>query len=467
MLMDHSLPMPALKFLEAIRPWQHAYTHNTFTYVTMQSDGNDVLVRGRLALRAFAPPSRRGRTRSTLFSADEVDVGVTQPLALEALLSAVASGEGFLLGQDTVRLLQGPSVQVHHERLTHDEPAVHGYVHRLTIDGVSRWPLLANLDVEFEHDLGAHGFRSIEELVDDYGFKLSSRDCLSVEVIAEPVARIDRASKLSRRTAHVQVELASAISPDAVSLTIVGSPGGDRHERVRRRVSGNQITWEHGGRSVGRCAIELPHHVIASCRVTISNALHDELRLINDASPNRRRVLVELADPGLKRLREPLINPRNEEERREFEPGIAALLYMLGFDSVRIGAHKKLSDAADIFAMTASRAVLIVECTTEVLDPRGKLQKLLARVEGARVTLCETWPDLTANRIEGLLVVPRPAADLEVLMRTARQHGVLVLAREEIEHALEQTQFAADADAMLARWRERSLNDFMTKGLDA
>jgi hypothetical protein len=80
--MDHSLPTPAIKFLEAIRPWQHAYAHSTLTYVAIHSGGNDVLVRGRLALRAFAPPTRRGRIQSSMFRADEVDLSVAQPHAL-------------------------------------------------------------------------------------------------------------------------------------------------------------------------------------------------------------------------------------------------------------------------------------------------------------------------------------------------------------------------------------------------
>lgn len=467
--MVHSLPTPASKFLTAIRPWQHAYTHSTFTYVALNCEGKYLLLRGRVTLRAFAPASRRSRIHSKMFSADEVDLTVTQPDALEALLTAVTSGSEFSLGQDMVALLQGASVQVNHQRSAHVRPSELGYVHRLTIDGISRWPLLSNLDIELEQALAAHGFRSIDELLDDYGFKLSSTDCVSVEVIAEPVAWIDRRSKLSLRKAHVQTRLALAISPDAVSLAIVGSPTGDRNERVRRRASADQIAWEQDtDHWAGRWAVELPHHVVASCRAVVNSTLHDELPLVDElASPNRRRVLVELADPRLKRLRDPLVNPRNDEERREFEAGIATLLFMLGFDSVRIGASKKLSDAADIFAMTPAGDVIIVECTTEVLDPRNKLQKLLRRVEAARAALSEIWPDLHANRITGLILVPRPEADLGELLSAARQCGVLLLGREQIERALEQTQFAPDADAMLTRWRDQPMIDLLTKGLDA
>jgi ApeA N-terminal domain 1 len=60
---------------------------------------------------------------------------------------------------------------------------------------------------------------------------------------------------------------------------------------------------------------------------------------------------------------------------------------MLGFDAVRVGGIKKLSDAADIFTRTPLGRVLVVECTTDVLDSKDKLRKLLTRVEEAKVFL--------------------------------------------------------------------------------
>jgi hypothetical protein len=464
------LPAPASNFLEAIRPWQHAYRYGTFTYVAVNAGAFYALVRGRIALGAFASPTRRSRTHSNRFTADEVELSVTEPHALEALLRAIASGQPFLLGQDSVALLPGPTIHTNHERPMQGAPSQRGYVNRLTLDGMSRWTLLSNPDVDtdLERDLAEHGFRSVEELLDDYGFTLSSTDSLSIEALAEPVAWIDRSSRLSGRTAQVQVHLAPSVSPQVISLAIVGSPTGDRHNRVRQRLSADQLRWESTDPWVGHGTLELPYPVVASCRVMVNNVLHDELPLPDDlVSANRRRALVQLVDPDLKRLSGPLCNPRDDKERREFESGVATLFYMLGFEAVRIGESKKMSDAADIFAMTASGEILLVECTTETLNPRLKLEKLMRRVEDARAALGGRWLDLAPQCITGVIVVPQPAADLNELMRTARQAGILLLAREQIVQALDHTQFAPDADALLARWRAQPLIEVMTQGLDA
>lgn len=466
--MVHALPAPANKFLERIRLWQHAYVHSTFTYVAVFSDGKYVLLRGCITLRAFPPETSHGRIYSNMFCADEVHLTVAQPDALEALLTAIVSGGEFPIGKDTLMLRPESTVQVNYERTTHARPSEIGYVQRLTLDGKSRWSLLPSLDIALEQDLANHGFRSVDELLDEYGFNLHGVDCTRVEVIAEPVAWIDRTSKLAMRVAHLRARVARAISPSAVSLALFGSPSGDGNKRVRLYTSTEQIEWEEDAACwVGRWTIELPYNVVASCRAIVNATLHDELVLIDEiASPNLRRVLVEFADPQLERIRGPLINPRKDEDRREFEAGIATLLFMLGFNSVRVGANKKLSDAADIFATTPSGEILIIECTTEVLDPHKKLQKLLRRVEEARTTLCKAWPGVVTEQVTGAILVPKPQAELAELISVARQRGVILLDREQIARAVEQSQFAPDADAILARWRQQPILDLLTKGLD-
>lgn len=467
--MVHSLPTPASKFLEGIRPWQRAYVHSTFTYIAVNSEGKYVLLRGCITLRAFAPETRRSRIHSKMFSADEIDLAVTQPDALEALLVAVTSGGQFSIGNDIVLLQQETTIQARHERAVDARPSEIGYVHRLTLYGMSRWSLLSSLDIALEQDLASHGFRSVDELLDEYGLNLRRDGYTRVEVIAEPVACIDRKSKLSLRVAHVQTRVARAIAPSSVSLILFGSPSGDGNKRARMHASAEQIAWEQDSDCwIGRWTIELPYNVVSSCRAVVNSTLHDELPIVDEiASPNLCRVLVEFADPQLKRFRDPLINPLKDEGRREFEAGIATLLFMLGFNSVRVGASKKLSDAADIFAMTPLGEILVVESTTEVPDPHKKLQKLLRRVEEARAVLCKIWPGLKGNQVTGLILVPRPQVELAELMRVERQHGVILLGREDIERAVEETQFAPGPDAMLARWRRQPLIDLLTQGLDA
>lgn len=91
---------------------------------------------------------------------------------------------------------------------------------------------------------------------------------------------------------------------------------------------------------------------------------------------------------------------------------------MLGVSSVRIPHNAVLTcrviydgvvhdegEIADLDALPIS-----VGCWSsspiEVADPKGKLSKLIARVEAARVQLPEELPQLRPDHVTGLMVVP-------------------------------------------------------------
>lgn len=456
-------------FLTAIRPWQQAYGHSTLSFVAVQHRNQLTIVRARITLSAQPQTSARPPFSTPKLRAAEMPIDGTGQTITE-LINAALAGDEFSIGSDALSFLKeqdGGFTASHEHATTTVGMRDRGYVDRLSIWGASRWNFLSGRDVELEKELHPHGFQSLSDLMREYGFTLSATDSLTIEVVAEPVAHIEATSQLRLRTANLSVRLAAELSPEALSLVIVDAESHGAN--LRRPVPGRDIAWEQSelGWS-GTCTLEIPQSTVLTCRAIYEGALHDEVQIADPAAlPNLRRMLVELADPNLLRIRGPLTQPKNDQERNEFEAGIATLFFMLGFEVVRVGGMKKLSDAADIFATTPAGEILIVECATEVLDPRGKINKLIDRVEAARAKLCAAWPGLLVDRVTGVLVIPRMRQDLGPEWKIAEQRGVLVLSRSEIEAALASTQFTPDADKALAQWRQRPLIELMTRGLDA
>lgn len=409
----------------------------------------------------------RPEFRTTNLRAQEVPIGGSQEATI-ALTRTILAGDPFPIGNHVLRFCgeENRPCTAYHDHAASAHGKWHGeYTDRLVLSGASKWNVLNARQVELERELRPHGYQTINDLAKDYGLDLLSTDSLSIEFVAQPIAAIDRGSRLISRTAELTVRLPVSLARDQFALTLVDVPSGGLS--IRRRVAHNEFSWTTSGSQwTGTCAVSVPHVTLLSSRAVYAGSLHDELELVDlDALPNRRRMIVELADPGLRRLQGPLLHPKNHNEQNEFESGIAVLLFMLGLDSVRVGGIKKLSEAADIFAATPAE-ILIVECATEVLDPRDKIGKLLARVEEARRKLPQAVLGIDPTSITGAIVIPKNRDELGSEWKLAEQRGILVLCRSDIEQALALTRLPPDVSAVLQRWRQRPMTTLLTRRLD-
>jgi len=456
-----------VRFFDSIRPWQHAYCYSNFSFVALRHEDELVIVAARLRLRAKEHQQElRPEFRSASIRAGEVPL-TGSPEAIADWVTTAVSGHQLAVGGHVLTLLQDPATgysAFHDHPDSTFQPWNPSYVDRLVVSGASRWNFLSPKELELEKELQPYGFRSIRDFMREYGFDLSASDMLSLEIVAEPVARFDAKSLLRGGKARAFMSLALPLSPEEFTLIAVDTEtnGG----LFRRRLSSGEISWARSPSDWnGECTVDIPDKATITCRAVYGGSLHDETRLVDsDAFPNFRRTLVELADPGLQRLQGPLANPKSKQEQNDFEAGVCVLLYMLGFDSVRVGGVKKLSDAADIFSTTPSGETLVVECTTEVLDPRGKLNNLIERVDQARQKLCRGSGGLTPDRIVGVIVIPKMRSELSSDFKVAEKHGILVLCRTEIEEAIERTRLTPNADATLRHWRERQLRELLSHG---
>ena len=456
------------QFLDQISPWADTYSHSTLSFITLRHANEPVILAARLRLAASPLQSARPLLRTAHLTAGEAPVVATNrelPLFIRSLLA----GEPILVGDHTIKYAKPtehqPTAFLHTAAAAHRGPRRPAYVDHLRIDGIRRSELLDTRLTQLERELQPCGYRSVRDLMEDWGFDLYGSDFSTVEFIPEPVVRFGHETTHNGQSVTLSVRLAGALSVDRVTLTVVDSY--TQGKTLRLPIDPKSVSWSREQDWVGKCSVEVPGATIATCRALYDGAEHDAVELSDTrALPNRYRMLVELADSGLQRLSEPLIDPKSDKQRDEFEAGVAVLLYMLGFKAVRVGGIKKASDAADILALSDSGEILVVECTTGVLDPKDKLNKLLSRLAAARARALEQKPGRHVHRdVVGLIVIPKGRDELMSLRRIAQEHGLIVLSREDIAGALERTRFPPDPDAFLQQWRQLSTHNWQIEGL--
>jgi hypothetical protein len=445
-----------------------AYVNSTLTFVALLHDHEFAIIAARLGLSAKSDRTRKRPVSTANLVAAEVPIAGNLDAVIDFVRTALA-GSHLVVGEHVLQFMNdsasGYSVYHDHATAPHRNWQRSSYLDRLRLNGARRWDLVSNRLTELERELQPLGFRGLDGLMAEYGLGLSDSDMLLIEIAAEPVVRISPKSKILGERVEIEVNVTDRLTTEHVTVTMVDAQSDGRS--FRRSLSAKELLWSRVEQDwVGTCTVHLPERTILTCRALYAGSLHDEIELSDLAAlPNPRRAIVELADPGLQRLRCPIIAPKNHQEQNDFEAGIAVLLYMLGFESVRVGGLKKLSDAADIFARTPSGRVLVIECTTEVLDPKDKIGKLLRRMEEAKERLSAAISGFKPEYVIGVVAIPKVRSDLGAVWKAANDRGVLILCRPEIEQALDRTRFCPNADGVLNEWLGLRLRALMTDGL--
>lgn len=461
-------PPDIARFFELVRPWSAAYVHSTFSFIALLHENEYVILAGRLRLSRRTDSVRKPPVVTANVVAAEVSMAGDVE-TMSSFVHSALSNSRLRVGEHLLTFMMdntsGYSAYHDHASSPYRNWQRSAHIECLRLMGARRWDLINSRLPALERELLPEGYRGLHGLMTEFGFELSDADMVSIEINAEPVLEISENSKLRGPEAEIEIRAPGRLSTEPVTLTLADAQSDGR--TFRRSIRGKEFHWSrHEHDWIGRCTIDVPAQSILICRGLYAGSLHDETELFDpDALPNLRRTLVELADPGLQRLRGPITAPKNNQEQNDFEAGIAVLLYMLGFDAVRVGGVKKLSEAVDIFALTPSGRVLVVECTTAVLDPKDKLGKLLTRMEQANERLSAANPRFRSEQIVGVVVIPKMRSELGIEWKPANDRRVLILCRPEIEQALERTRFSPNADKVLDDWLRLGLREVLTSGL--
>jgi len=132
------------------------------------------------------------------------------------------------------------------------------------------------------------------------------------------------------------------------------------------------------------------------------------------------------------------------ERPEQFEDKVLLALTLMGLNALKYG--KIITNGPDILAMSASRHVFVVECTTGDINSRGKLQRLSERTKQINERLSNS-----SNPPVGVIPViftSLPREDTAMHWDTAATFRIAIVARENIARFLDLLDAPISADQL-------------------
>jgi hypothetical protein len=278
-------------------------------------------------------------------------------------------------------------------------------------------------------------YDSLTELCQDFGLGTLVEPACLFEAIANEVVLMDFACKVIGTSIELAAFAAQGLDTSQVSIAYRLY---DKGEVVRREVvPGDQLVWSIVGKvQRGTVTIEVPPAAVLHCYARYSGVAYQH-RWFNDptVAQNPRRASYEHFDPNLELLREMFV-PK-DRHARDLETAVGWLLWMLGFGVLHLGATKRLQDGPDLIATTPTEHYVVVECTTGQIKGESKLERLVARTATVRERLEQS--NNKHLKVLPLMVTSMTQAEVAAGAQAAREHGVVVLAREDLFAALDRT----------------------------
>ena len=205
--------------------------------------------------------------------------------------------------------------------------------------------------------------------------------------------------------------------------------------------------------SLGHFELAVPDGAVVQAFLSYNGETQQQYWMMDPSSlPNARLSAYSLFDKDLEVLRDFLFEASQPRKnlQRDFEDGVAALLFVLGFSNVNIGGMQRLQEGPDGLCCTPSGDYGIIECTTGHPDRDDKLSKLFRRAQALRGVMDRAG--LQQRRLLPVLVTALarneiPAAELT----KAAEMKIAVVCKEDLEAALQRTTFGENADRIYAQ----------------
>ena len=298
-------------------------------------------------------------------------------------------------------------------------------------------------------------YDSLSELCQDFGLGLPNEPACLFEAIATDVVAMDFSCKVVGTSIDLAVLTAPGLDRNGVSI---GYRLFDKGQVVKREtLRGDELNWSDAERvQRGAIRIEVPPAAVLHCYARYRDVTHQH-RWFNDSTvaQNPRRATYERFDPDLELLREMCV-PKDNKFARDLETAVSWLLWMLGFSVLHLGATKRLQDGPDLVATTPTEHYVVVECTTGQVKGESKLERLVGRAAAVRERLEKS--NNQHLKILPVMVTSMTRAEVVAGIQAAREHGVVVLAREDILAAMDRTLILPRPDDIYAE-AERSLTN--------
>lgn len=445
------------QFCDTISQWEDAYTWPTLSFLAMRGDDGLALLHGRLFLQTDrgSIPTKLVKSRSIVAgNIPLAELGISYREFIDRVVSSqdLQTPVGKLkFPIDPKSGASGYFVPFHKEGSSNGSR-----LPVLTLSGGDRRGLIRRPDVDWELAAEPTPYDSLDELLFEFSLGGYQGDLALVEVIAQTVAFLDFKSKVAGDMAEPAMFLPKAGDTKKAQINYRVLLHGSVVERGR--LAGDKLEWTQEDqrlRGVGKKGI--PSGAVLQCFAIYAGHLHHKGWIGDPALfQNPRRAAFEEFDPNQSVLRDFLFEAqRVRKEARDFEVGVAWLLWMLGFGVAHAGATPRTSEAADILATTPLGHTAIVECTTGHLKSEFKLSKLVERAQTIRRKL-----DGSGNshlNVLPVIVTALGKDEVKADLDQARALGVAVVTREDLQSAVDQTVVQKNAEDIFAR-AEASVN---------
>jgi hypothetical protein len=225
-----------------------------------------------------------------------------------------------------------------------------------------------------------------------------------------------------------------------VGLAVRVTPGF----RVDRRAQiASNIKWEDvkEGKRAGTVSYEFDYVENALVILTLGRSTIRRHWFFDiSKSQNQRQVAMQLFDRDFTQIKKAVLETH---DANKFEKGVAALLYLLGFNP----CIQLETDAPDIVVTTPQGRLVLVECTTKISDFQNKLGKLVDR-RGALVKALEQ--DRRQTEVTAVLICGLPEERIHIQKETLKLTGCILLCKENLARAFGDLRLKSDPDKLLS-----------------
>jgi hypothetical protein len=435
------------RFFQTISPWEAAYENNIgLSYFAIRKENVLNLIQCRLFLNTYPP-----NITLTKFESRQVLAGYF-PLSKigmdhHDLISQLSSngriktpvGE-LVLPVEAEHRLTSKFVPFHQEGIRNGNRLT-----VLTLAGAGWDSYIQQPDIDWELKAAPEPFDTLDELLLEYFLGGPRSEFASIEIIAMNVAVIALDSRVDGEEASPSILLAKALDSNKCNIGYrIFSQG-----RVvsRGSINGSKLEWSEQDalrRGMGKLAV--PAGAVLHCVASYDGFAQHQGWIADPKNfQNPRRASLEEFDDKLEVLRDFLFEEQKpRKEPRDFEFGVAWLMWMLGFSVAQAGGTSRTSDAPDIIATTPKGDIAIVECTTGLLKAENKLAKLVERTELVRKRIAASGA--SHLKLLPVIVTARTKDEIRADLDQAKTLGVVVVTKETLIDALSRTIVAVDAD---------------------
>ncbi len=251
-------------------------------------------------------------------------------------------------------------------------------------------------------------------------------------VYAHVVTAIDReASNVDGERATIRVNALHGANTEAIDIGLKIRPPGNQIP-LRTTIPSARIDWTATAeRQEGVAFVPVPQNSIVECIARYGGQAQHYYWIADPAAAHGLRMASLLVfDEQLSKFDQLLTwNDPKGRNSREFELGVGWLFWLMGLAPLQLDPAGRNQDSPDLVVASSAGEILVVECTVGLLKAENKLAKLVARSQLMRSTFSAKGLN---NRVTPVIVSAMPRSQLAGDVAAASEHGVAVVAKEDI-----------------------------------